>query len=109
MTSSFSGAKTFGIFGVAKRFLTRDRVIAQLRALAPKGLDWHVDVEYGRPSDEILAKARDRNASLIVIGLVHHGVVDRILDGDTALEVVRKSPVPVLLASVAHLATQLAL
>jgi nucleotide-binding universal stress UspA family protein len=77
----------------------RDRVVAQLRGLAPKGLDWHVDVEYGRPSDEIVTKARDRNASLIVIGLMHHGVVDRILDGDTALEVVRKSPAPVLLAS----------
>lgn len=77
----------------------RDRVIAQLRRLAPKGLDWHVDVEYGRPGDEIVTKARDRNASLIIIGLVHHGVVDRILDGDTALEVVRKSPAPVLLAS----------
>jgi len=77
----------------------RDRVIAQLRGLAPKGLDWHVDVEYGRPSEEIVNKTLARNASLVVMGLVHHGVVDRILDGDTALEVVRKSPVPVLLAS----------
>jgi len=77
----------------------RDRVVAQMRELAPERLDWHVEVEYGRPSDEIAAKARDRNAQLIGIGLVHHGVVDRILDGDTALEVVRQSHVPVLLAA----------
>jgi nucleotide-binding universal stress UspA family protein len=77
----------------------RDRVVTQLQKLAPPGLEWHVDVEYGRPSAEITAKARDRQAQLIVMGLVHHGVVDRILDGDTALEVVRQSHAPVLLAA----------
>lgn len=79
--------------------VVRDRVISQLGGLAPEGLDWQVEVEYGRPSDEIANKARDCNAQLVVIGLVHHRVVDRILDGDTALEVVRQSPAPVLLAS----------
>lgn len=79
--------------------VVRDRVVAQLGGLAPEGLDWRVDVEYGRPSDEICRQARDRRAQLVVIGLVHHSVVDRILDGDTALEVVRQSRVPVLLAS----------
>jgi len=78
---------------------SRDRVIARTRPLAPEGLKWHVDVEYGRPSAEITDKAHSRHARLIVIGLVHHNVVDRILDGDTALEVVRKSHAPVLLAS----------
>ncbi len=77
----------------------RDRVVAQLSKLAPQGLDWHVEVEYGRPSAEIADKARDRKVQLIVIGLVHHGAVDRILDGDTALEVVRQSHAPVLLAA----------
>lgn len=77
----------------------RDRVVAQMRALAPEGLEWHVEVEYGRPSAEIVDKARDLKAQLIVIGLVHRNVVDRILDGDTALEVVRHSHAPVLLAS----------
>jgi nucleotide-binding universal stress UspA family protein len=79
--------------------VVRDRVIGQLRGFAPEGLEWHVDVEYGRPSNEICSKARDRRARLVLIGLVHHSVVDRILDGDTALEVVRQSQVPVLLAS----------
>jgi nucleotide-binding universal stress UspA family protein len=77
----------------------RDRVVAQLGKLAPQGFDLHVEVEYGRPSAEIAGKARDRKVQLIVIGLVHHGVVDRLLDGDTALEVVRQSHAPVLLAA----------
>lgn len=77
----------------------RDRVVAQLQKLVPPGLEWHVDVEYGRPSAEIAEKARVRKAQLIVMGLVHHRVVDRILDGDTALEVVRQSHAPVLLAA----------
>lgn len=79
--------------------VVRDSVISQLGGLAPEGLDWRVEVEYGRPSDEIANKAGTSNAQLVVIGLVHHRVVDRILDGDTALEVVRQSPAPVLLAS----------
>lgn len=77
----------------------RDRVVSQLRGDAPEGLEWKVEVEYGRPSDEIAKKARDRAAQLIVIGLVHHSIVDRVLDGDTALEVVRQSRAPVLLAT----------
>jgi nucleotide-binding universal stress UspA family protein len=77
----------------------RDRVVSQMRPLASQGLEWHVQVEYGRPSAEIVDKAHDLNTQLIVMGLVHHNVVDRILDGDTALEVVRHSQAPLLLAS----------
>lgn len=77
----------------------REGVLGQLREIAPPGLEWHVNVEYGRPSSEIAHQSSKRKAQLIVIGLVHHNVMDRILDGDTALEVVRHSHTPVLLAS----------
>ena len=77
----------------------REGVLGQLREIAPPGLDWRVDVEYGRPSSEIADEARKRKAQLIVIGLVHHSLMDRILDGDTALEVVRHTHTPVLLTS----------
>ena len=77
----------------------REGIVGQVRALAKPGLDWRVMVEYGRPSSEIVDEARENHAQLIVIGLVHHGVMDRILDGDTALDVVRHSQAPVLLAS----------
>lgn len=78
---------------------TRDRIAGQLREIGPEASDWQVEVEYGRPSNEIVNKARDLNAQLIVIGLVHHGMMDRILDGDTVQEVVRQCHVPVLLVS----------
>ena len=77
----------------------REGILGQLREIAPPGLEWRVEVEYGRPSTEIADEARQRKAQLIVIGLVHHGVMDRILDGDTALEVIRHAHTPVLLAS----------
>jgi nucleotide-binding universal stress UspA family protein len=77
----------------------RDNVIAQVRALAPAGLEWTTEVDYGRPSTEIIDTAFDNKAQLIVIGLVHHNVIDRLLDGDTALEIVRHARVPVLLAA----------
>lgn len=77
----------------------RDRIISRISPLAPPDLEWHVDVEYGRPSTEVTDNAHARHAQLIVMGLVHHNAVDRILDGDTALEVVRKAHVPVLIAS----------
>jgi len=76
----------------------REGIIAQMREIAPPGLAWHVQVEYGRPSSEIADGARELKARLVVIGLVHHGVMDRILDGDTALELVRHAHAPVLLA-----------
>jgi nucleotide-binding universal stress UspA family protein len=79
--------------------ITRDRIVAEFREIAPESAEWTVDVDYGKPSAEIVDNARRCDAQLIVIGLVHHGVVDRILDGDTALEVVRQSDVPVLLAA----------
>jgi nucleotide-binding universal stress UspA family protein len=78
---------------------TRDNVVAQIRALAPAGLEWTTEVDYGRPSTEIIDTSHDNRARLIVIGLVHHNVIDRLLDGDTALEIVRHARMPVLLAA----------
>jgi nucleotide-binding universal stress UspA family protein len=79
--------------------LTREAVTKQLQDIAPKNLKWTVDVEYGRPSAQIVNKASDCNSRMIVMGLVHHGIVDRFLDGDTALEILRQTQTPVLLAS----------
>jgi nucleotide-binding universal stress UspA family protein len=77
----------------------RDKVVEQMRALAPAGLKWTAEAGYGRPSAEIVDKANDEKARLIVIGLVQHKVIDRLLDGDTALEIVRHSRMPVLLSA----------
>lgn len=77
----------------------REAVIEQMRSLAPAGLDWTTEVDYGRPSVEIVSTAQNNKARLIVIGLVQHNVIDRLLDGDTALEIVRHARMPVLLAA----------
>jgi nucleotide-binding universal stress UspA family protein len=77
----------------------RESIIERTRALAPKELDWKVAVVYGRAGKEIAAHAANSDAQMIVLSLVHHGIIDRILDGETALEVVRQSTVPILLAS----------
>jgi len=74
-------------------------VTSQIAAAAGADAGWPVWIEYGRPSKEIARVAKEQGAQLIVIGLTQHGVIDRILDGDTALEIVRHSDVPVLLAS----------
>ena len=75
----------------------REGAMRRFRTFAPAGVTWTMDVEYGRPSARISEIARELDASVIVMGLVHHGVLDRLLDGDTALETIRHSTQPVLL------------
>ena len=75
----------------------RTSAMRRLETLAPPGIAWTIDVEYGRPSARISEIAQELDASLIVMGLVHHGMLDRLLDGDTALETIRHSRRPVLL------------
>jgi nucleotide-binding universal stress UspA family protein len=50
----------------------------------------------GRPRDEILTCARQRDADLIVLGVSGHGAVERALLGSTAHGVIRQSDCPVL-------------
>ena len=75
----------------------RESAMRRFRTFAPPGITWTIDVEYGRPSARISEIARELDASVIVIGLVHHSVLDRLLDGDTALETIRHAKQPVLL------------
>lgn len=58
-----------------------------------------VDERHGRPSRAIVDHAEAKKAQLIILGHVHHAMLDRLLDRETALEVVRRSSIPVLLAS----------
>lgn len=50
----------------------------------------------GIPYDEIIKKAEDENADLIVMGTHGRTGLDHVLFGSTAEKVVRKSPVPVM-------------
>lgn len=50
----------------------------------------------GIPYDEIIKKAGEENADLIVIGTHGRTGLDHVLFGSTAEKVVRKSPIPVM-------------
>jgi Universal stress protein UspA and related nucleotide-binding proteins len=79
--------------------VVREQALHQITTVGEAGSSWVIDVEDGRPSREIADAARRLNSRLIVLGLSHHGLIDRLIDGDTALEVLRESDAPVLLAS----------
>lgn len=50
----------------------------------------------GIPYDEIIKKAKEFNADLIVLGTHGRTGLDHVLFGSTAEKVVRKSPIPVM-------------
>ena len=56
----------------------------------------------GPTSDTILEQARRYSASLIVLGSHGHGALHDLIAGSTAREVLKKSPVPVLVVPAAH-------
>jgi len=79
--------------------VVRQQAIEQMEKVGADAGKYSLDIEDGRPASEIARAAREHNASLVIMGLHHHGIVDRLIDGDTALEFLRESDTPVLLAS----------
>lgn len=79
--------------------IVRDQTVEQMKKVEADVPTWSVEVEEGRPASEVALAARKHGASLVILGLSHHGIVDRLIDGDTALEFLRDSDTPVLLAS----------
>ncbi|HXV17625.1 MAG TPA: universal stress protein [Gemmatimonadaceae bacterium] len=79
--------------------VVRSQTVNQVAAVGVRPASWTIEVEQGRPAKEIAFAARRHAASLVVLGLSHHSMVDRLIDGDTALELLRESDTPVLLAS----------
>jgi nucleotide-binding universal stress UspA family protein len=80
----------------AGRMAMQRHVRETLSAVVGDGGTWPVTVEIGAPAPTIVRIARDRGATLIVLGLGHHGVADRWFGSETALRVVRLAHVPVL-------------
>jgi nucleotide-binding universal stress UspA family protein len=52
----------------------------------------------GDPANEIVEAAKDRGASLIVIGSHHHGMLARILGADVAAQIKRDAGCDVIVA-----------
>jgi nucleotide-binding universal stress UspA family protein len=64
--------------------------------LADRPLDWTFDVVAGDAAHELIDVAKERSASMIVVGGRGHGVVGGIILGSVAQKLVRASPISVL-------------
>ncbi|MCX7590662.1 MAG: universal stress protein [Kiritimatiellae bacterium] len=63
----------------------------------PSGVDLRVEFKVGKPDQQILEFAREKNVDLIVLGREGHGrMLGRIFFGSVAEKVVRKAECPVL-------------
>ncbi|MFT7476370.1 MAG: nucleotide-binding universal stress UspA family protein [Verrucomicrobiales bacterium] len=82
---------------IASGDIVESAYVAQVAQRSPIASDHPTyDVLHGRPADEIVREATDRNASLIAMASsVPHGV-DRLLHGSILDSVTRHSPVPIL-------------
>jgi nucleotide-binding universal stress UspA family protein len=79
---------------------TEDAARLELKAAvteeARQWCDCREEVAVGRPYEEILRIASERDADLIVLGMHGRTIVERALFGSTATQVVRRSSCPVL-------------
>jgi len=72
----------------------------QLRARVDEIIDperrWPVDVEHGEPAASICRRARELDASLLMMGIGRHHPIDRVIGAETTLRVMRRASCPVL-------------
>ena len=75
---------------------TRQRVSQQLRQDLGERAGWHAEVRQGVPAQVLAARARERDASLVVTGLSPHPVVDRVFGNEIPVELTRLVDRPLL-------------
>jgi nucleotide-binding universal stress UspA family protein len=61
--------------------------------------DWPLSLEHGDPARVVASAAATRGARMILLGLGHHNLIDRVFGNETALRVVRRASVPVFAVS----------
>lgn len=67
-----------------------------LSAATGEDIDWPARIMLGTPATAIVQESRRVGAALIIMGLRRHGRVDRAVNDETALNVMRASSCPVL-------------
>ena len=82
-----------------------EAVRAKLNTVVGEVVPWNVRMVLGTPAHAIVQEARRLRSALIVIGLRRHGRLDRAMQDETTLEVMRRAACPVL--GVAEQATAL--
>ena len=70
--------------------------LAQVRYNVADTSNWRVDVLSGLPAPTIAVAAAEAKASLVVLGVGRHQILDRVFGSETALRVMRVCSVPVL-------------
>jgi nucleotide-binding universal stress UspA family protein len=78
------------------RMNLRDSELNDIVNVLEPSEDWTHEVVMGRPVRELNAAAEHRGAEMLVIGRREHSAMDRILGGETTLQIMRMSAVPVL-------------
>jgi nucleotide-binding universal stress UspA family protein len=68
----------------------------QMARVGTAGASWNADVQFGRPAAMIAEVARARQVRLIITGLSHHDLLERLFAGDTPVQVARLADAPVL-------------
>jgi len=79
---------------------THQQEIQELRSslatIAGRAIDWPIRVAIGAPSATIVEEAQRIDAALVIVGLHKYGRIDRALNNETALNVIRRCNCPVL-------------
>ena len=82
----------------AQRTARTTTVTAQRERVGARDAGWSMQIEYGEPANTIATAAHDLDATVIITGLGHHDLLDRVLGGETSLRILRASRTPVLAA-----------
>lgn len=80
----------------ARRAALRHRVEDQIVEVIGAESGWILEVRDGDPAATIARAAREQHARLIVLGIGHHDLIDRMFGGETALHTLRIARCPVL-------------
>jgi nucleotide-binding universal stress UspA family protein len=83
----------------ARRAALFERVKSQVVQLPGDTAGWSIEMREGDPAHAIARAAREMGARLIIVGIGHHDLLDRLFGGETALHTLRQSRVPVLAVS----------
>lgn len=81
----------------AWRFSLEEQLNVARMALEGKGLRVVTRVEYGNPVEQILSVAEEERVDMIVMGAEGMTAAQELMIGSTTYEVVRRTPLPVLL------------
>lgn len=80
---------------VSRREGLLTRVRAQVAGVDAR-TNWKIEIRDGDPPAIIARAARELNARLIIVGLGHHDLLDRLFGGETTIHALRLARTPVL-------------